>query len=140
MTSRMTYLPEKKLVELEKLSEAEMASFIMTVGTQKAAETFVAALRSYRITASVANAGWKVAQEAASGSISAESFQQLQKTLANYSPANFPPFKSDLEFHCRSLEELYDHLSQWNFEGSNTMVMMEQLFERISQARKLLNG
>jgi hypothetical protein len=141
MGSRLMRLPEGKLQELERLDSTGMSAFIMQVGTQKAAEHIVAAMRSYRIAASVSNAAWKVMKESTEGGqISAESWQELQKALALYAPAYFPPFQSDLEFACQALEDLYDHLSQWNVEGGSTMVMMEQTYERICQLRTLLNG
>jgi hypothetical protein len=133
-------MKEGEIRDLEKLDEAQMGAFIMQVGTQKSAEKIVTLLRSYRIAAMVANSAWQVMQESQAGQITPESWAELQKRLNLYAPAHFPPYRSDLEFLCRSLEELYDWLSPHNHEGGSTMVIMEQLFSRIDSIRKVLYG
>lgn len=138
--SRTTWMKEGEIRDLEKLDEAQMGAFIMQVGTQKSAEKIVTLLRSYRIAAMVANSAWQVMQESQAGQITPESWAELQKRLNLYAPAHFPPYRSDLEFLCRSLEELYDWLSPHNHEGGSTMVIMEQLFSRIDSIRKVLYG
>jgi hypothetical protein len=139
MTRKM-WMKEGEIQDLEKLDEAQMGAFIMQTGTQKSADKLVALLRSYRIAAMVANSAWKVMKESQSGQITPASWTELQQRLNLYSPGNFPPFRSDLEFLCRSLEELYDWLSPHNHEGGSTMVIMEKLFERIDSIRKTLYG
>ena len=134
---RKTYMPESEIQLLERMTEAEVAAYIMRAGTAKAGENIVCLLRSYRIASRVANAAWKVVKEGETG-VYTDSYVELTKALNLYSPGNFPPYASDLEFGCRMLEELYDHLSQWNGEGMSTMVLMEQLFDRIQQMRAAL--
>lgn len=136
--SRLMLMPEGKIQELEKYNSAQMSSMIGTIGLQKTSELFITLLRSYRVAASVANAAWRVTKDAEAGQITGESWQLLQKTLHLYSPGNFRPFKSDLEFYCCKLEELYDYLSQWNNTETSTMVIMEQLYEKIREMRGVL--
>lgn len=135
---RKTYMPESEIQMLERMTEDQVAVYIMREGTQKAGENIVCLIRSYRIAAKVANVAWKLAQEAAAGSVSIETLTELNKTLNLYSPGNFPPYASDLEFGCRLLESLYDRLSAYNGEGMSTMVLMEKLFEEVEQARAAL--
>lgn len=134
---RKTYMPESEIQMLEQMTEAQVAAYIMREGTAKAGEQIVCLMRSYRIAAAVANAAWKVVKEGETG-VYTDSYVELTKALNLYSPGNFPPYASDLEFGCRMLEELYDHLSQWNGEGMSTMVLMEQLFARIEEMRRML--
>ncbi len=138
--TRKTWMKESEIQALEKLDEAQMGAFIMQNGTQKSAEALVTVLRSYRIAAMVANSAWKVMQESQAGQITPESWAELQKRLNLYAPAHFPPYRSDLEFLCRSLEELYDWLSPHNHAGASTMIIMERIFERIDSIRKVLYG
>lgn len=136
--SRQTYMPEKQIQELEQMDEAHVSSMIMTIGVQKAAELMVTMMRALRIKSMVANAAWRVVKEAENGTITPESFLALQKALSLYSPGNFQPEAMILEHICHTLEELYDYLAEWNKDGATTMILMEQLFERIEQARARL--
>jgi hypothetical protein len=130
-------MPDSEIQLLERMTDAEVAAYIMREGTAKAGENIVCLMRSYRIASRVANAAWKAVKEGETG-VFTDSYDELRKTLNLYSPGNFPPYASDLEFGCRLLEELYDHLSPLSGEGMTTMVLMEKLFERIEQLRGLL--
>ena len=135
--TRDTFMSEREIRDLEGMSTTELWLWLDKKGPHRG-ESVMSLLRSYRIAATVANAAWKVVKEAEGGAITPESFQALQQTLNLYSPGNFLPFQSDLEFGCRMLEELYDHLARWATPQGNTLQMLEALFERICEARTFL--
>ena len=136
---RKTYLKENEVKHLEAMTEAEVGALIFRDGLQRGAELMHALMRNYRIASTVANAAWKVVQEADAGEISAASFKELRQALHLYAPKNFRPYKGDLEYGCRLLEELYDYLAQWGGKTpANSGVMLEKLFERITFMRSQL--
>ncbi len=137
--TRKTYMPMSEVQQFEKMTSAQIGSLLGHLGTQKFSEQIESLARSLRIAATVANAAWKLIKEVdGTGTISYEISLELRKALNLYSPGNFQPYASDLEFGCRLLEELYDHLSKYTDHPNAAAVMMEQLFERIQQMRAVL--
>jgi hypothetical protein len=134
--SRKTFMSDADIRQLEAMSDAEIGMLVHKMGVAKTGEFISSIMRSYRISSMVANAAWTVIDELDAGN--PLSLRELRAALNLYSPGNFPPYASDLEHTCRTLEELYDHLSQYSGEGNSTMVMLEQLYERIVAYRALL--
>lgn len=132
-------MTEKEIQDIERMTEAQVAGWIMRDGTEKTAENIVRLVRSMRVCAMVANLTWKLTKEfETTGAFSQETYQNVQAALHLYSPENFAPFANDLEYGCRLLEELYDFLSRWDDHPNAAPVMKEQIFERIGQMRAAL--
>jgi hypothetical protein len=133
---RIEHLPEKDIQDIEAFTPEQQEFFIERLGHEKTSGLITALLRSYRISAHVSNAAWKVVKESETGAISPESFRELQKALHIYSPLNFLPFKSDVEFAALMLESVYNTLESWDFsEPSKMLDFAEYLYDRIVQLR-----
>lgn len=136
--ARKVFMSEVDIRKFEQMDEAQIASVIFPLGLAEGAAMFVSLFRSYRIAATVANAAWKVSKEAEAGQISPQAWGEMQRALHLYSPGNFRPFAAELEYGCRLLEELYDHLTQYADDNALACTMMDVLFRRITWMRSQL--
>lgn len=134
---RVEHMVENEIQELESMTLEQVETLVARCGTSKTSELIMALLRSYRSSAHVSNAAWRVVKESEDGgTISAGSFRALRAALHAYSPLNFLPFRSDVEYAAATLESLYNTLESWNFNSPRAMLSFaEHLYERITQLR-----
>ena len=131
-------MPESEIQKYENMDEARMGALFFSEGVQRGAEYFVQLMRSYRIAANVAHSAWKLVEEMEkNGEPSIETWDELKLRLKLFAPnaPAFQPPRLTLEYGCRLVEELYDHLSAWNDGNFTTGILMEQLFKYIEQMR-----
>jgi hypothetical protein len=134
---KRVYMAEAEIQQHEHKDAAQLGSVFFVEGVQTAANHFVRLLRSYRIAANVAHSAWKLVAEIEQGTMNDETFEELKARLRLFAP-EAPSFKQPkpvLEYGCRLLEEVYDHLSRWNDPVYNTGIMLEQLFKKIEEMR-----
>lgn len=133
--ARKTFLSESDIQKYEHMEEG------LLVAAFADGLAVVQLLRSYRIAANVAHSAWKLVEEMKTrGEPSMETWDELEARLKMFAPnaAQFRASRLLLEYECRVLEELYDHLSAW-IDGGSTFVLMEQLFARIEKKRQELS-
>lgn len=137
--SRTVFLTDPEIRELEKMDDGQLGSHFFTLGVQKAAEVVRSTIASYRITARVANAGWKLMQfmredqtvlaiiQSRPGFV--EAYNELQAALSDYSPGNWPAPRNEREYAAHVLERLYEEATRMpSWESS-----LEKIYEAVTK-------
>lgn len=127
---KKNHLSESEIQQYETLTLEEISSVFFKLGVSKGAQLFFVMLQSYRIAARVANAAWGLVQ---SNLQSPEELKRLQQALRDYSPNNFAPHRSDIEFAAECFEEYYN-------EAAKLMTMEEReelLFQWTAKLHRL---
>lgn len=128
------HLSEKEIQQYEGMDSSELGAVFFKLGVSKGAHLFEAMLNSYRIAARVANAAWGYvkALENKDSYNSQEEFKSLERSLNDYSPANFSPHRSDLLFAAECFEAFFNEAS-----GKTSAEMEEILFQWTSKLHAL---
>ncbi len=116
--NKKDYLAIQEIYQYQDMSESEISAVFFTLGVQRAATLFHLMLQSFKITARVANAGWRlfsvlrtVLKPNEKTWIPQTVMAEVEQSLHDYSPDNFRPHIADLEFASACFEQFYNDAS-----------------------------
>lgn len=120
--TKKRFLPESEIQALLVLDRSAIVEKLAKMGTDGVAGLLERMQASYMIAARVANAGWAFYQESNRGWVAPETVEQMQATLRDYSPANFPLHGGELEVLCDELEDLRNNMRGMTAEECRELV------------------
>lgn len=149
--SRTVFLTDPEIRELEQMDDGQISVHFMQLGVQNASQVVRAMIASYRITARVANAGWKLLQALnqddegmkevlswlATNTAAREALLELRSALTDYSPGNWPPPRTEREYAMHILEKLYETATRrpsWESALESIYQAVEAEYEEIHKS------
>lgn len=137
--SRTVFLSDPEIREFEAMDDGQLSAFFFQNGVGVAAEIVRSVIASYRITARVANAGWKLAKAIQEDKdvlgwirtrpLVGTAFDELVAALSDYSPGNWPPPRTEREHAMHILEKLYEEATRRpSWESS-----LEAIYQAVSR-------
>lgn len=115
--TKKEFLAIREIYQYQEMNVAEIREVFFQLDGQKGANLFWLMLQSYKITARVAAAGWRIFQALKSVLKPHEQvwvpptmMDELEASLADFSPDNFPDFRNaaTLEYAAECFEQFYN--------------------------------
>jgi hypothetical protein len=109
---RKNHLSNKEIQEFREMDSAQIGSLFFQKGVSTGAKLFHQLLESFEIANRVALAAWGYCKAIGNQDEynAKEEYSSMEKALSEYSPGNFHPHVSDLQFAAEYFEQMYNEV------------------------------
>jgi hypothetical protein len=133
---RKTHLSNREIQEFRDMDSAAIGAVFMRVGVAKGAQLFCALKESFNIADAVAKAAWGYVKAIENGDEynAKEEFESCKRALNDYSPDNWRPHRSVIQFAAEYFEKMYNEVGT----KATLAEAHEVIFEYGSRLQELL--